>query len=85
MGTLPKEDLVKIQNMTYAVLKSELDRTYPNANPVWRLGILEEIHRRDVLRDAEHQKVQTDIRRITRWTLAVGIIVLIVTLFQLFK
>ncbi len=85
MDTLPIEDIVKIQNMTYAVLKSELDRTHPNANPVWRLGILEEMHRRNVVRDAEHQKVQTDIRRIARWTLAVGIIVLIITLFQLFK
>jgi hypothetical protein len=85
MDTLPPGDAETIRNMSYAQLKSELDRTHPTANPVWRLGIFERINYLDAKRNNDDQKTQKDIRTIALLTLAVGIIVLIVTLFQLFK
>lgn len=85
MDSLPPGDAEKIRNMSDAELDSELDRTHPTADPVWRLGIFEEKRRRDKNRDDSHQKTQKRILLIAALTLLVGIVVLGITLFQLFK
>jgi hypothetical protein len=71
--------------MSDGELDSKLDRSHPIADPAWRLAIFEEKRRRDKKRDESHQKTQKRILLIAALTLLVGIVVLGITLFQLFK
>ncbi len=79
------EDQDRIHSSSDAELDAILDRTHNVADKSERLAVFEEIHRRNKNQTAKQQKTQEGIKKIAAWTLVVGIIVLILAVYQLLK